>query len=197
MTVQIHRPSPLGGASDLDFSRCRVLILDPFIGTRRLLSDILQRDLQVGAVRGVNSREDTMRLLDEGGWNVLFTDWSADVDAIGVLRILRSNGSPHRFLPVVVMSSNSLPEEIKSARDAGMSEYILKPFTANVVQSRLRSLTQAPRTYVESRSFFGPDRRRRAADFAGSERRQRASLADRRQASDSFEGPERRLGRAR
>lgn len=196
MGVLIHHAAAIGGASDLDFSRCHAIILDPFIATRRLVTDILVRDMRVGAARACASAEDAVRLLLEGGWNVLFTDWSAATNAIALLKSLRVVGSPFRFLPVVVMSGFSSADQIKAARDAGMTEFMLKPFSAQVIQSRLKSLTQAPRVYVESPDFFGPDRRRRHDTFAGFERRHHTNtrFADRRYASFPHTGPERRQG---
>ncbi|OAN44654.1 response regulator [Magnetospirillum moscoviense] len=196
MGVLIHRTAAIGGADELDFSRCRVVVLDPFIATRRLVTDILVRDMRVGAARACATAEDAMGLLLEGGWNILFSDWSAATNAIAVLKSLRVAGSPFRFLPVVVMSSFSSAEHIKAARDAGMTEFMLKPFSAQVIQSRLKSITQAPRVYVESPDFFGPDRRRRHDSFQGFERRHHTStrFADRRQANFSHVGPERRQG---
>ena len=196
MGVLIHRAAAIGGTGEMDFSRCHVVVLDPFIATRRLVTDILMRDMRVGAVRAVGSAEDALRLLLDGGWNVLFTDWSGDTNAIAILRTLRGPTSPFRFLPVVVMSGFSNPDRIKRARDAGMSEFMLKPFSSVVVQSRLKSITQTPRVYVESPDFFGPDRRRRRDTFDGFERRQHINtmFADRRRTSRPFTGPEKRQG---
>jgi two-component system chemotaxis response regulator CheY len=196
MGVLIHRATAIGGADELDFSRCHTVILDPFIATRRLVTDILVRDMRVGAARACASAEESVRLLLEGGWNVLFADWSAATNAIALLKSLRVAGSPFRFLPVVVMSSFSSAEHIRAARDAGMTEFMLKPFSAMVIQSRLKSITQAPRVYVESPDFFGPDRRRRHDSFQGFERRYHTNtrFADRRQINYPHTGPERRQG---
>jgi two-component system chemotaxis response regulator CheY len=197
MSVLIHRPAAIGGVTECDFSRCHVLVLDPFIATRRLVSDILLRDMRAGQVRACGTAEEALRLLVEGGWNILFTDWSGDTNAIAVLKGLRAPNSAFRFLPVVVMSGYNSADEIRRARDAGMSEFMLKPFSAMVVQSRLKAITQAPRVFVESPDFFGPDRRRRHDAFLGGERRMHTNTryADRRCVIRPHIGPERRQGR--
>lgn len=208
MSVTIHRPGTLSGTSDTDFSRCRVLLLDPFIGTRRLISDMLIRDMRVEMVRAATSVPDAMEKLAGGGFNILFTDWSGQVDAIQLLRVLRAADSPYRFLPVVVMSANNSLDCVREARDAGMNEFMLKPFSAMVLQSRLRSITQMPRVYVEAGAYFGPDRRRRRDDYGGVERRDRSNYryadrrrkllpppaGERRQGRPGFAGNERREG---
>jgi len=198
MNVLIHRPAAIGGASEYDFSRCRVLVLDPFIATRRLVCDILNRDMRVDAVQSCCTPEEVLRLLLDGGWNILFTDWSGGTNAIALLKVLRANASPFRFLPVVVMSGYNSPEQIRAARDAGMSEFMLKPFSAQVIQTRLRAITQAPRVFVESPDFFGPDRRRRHDAIEGAERRVHINTryADRRRVNRPLRGPERGQGGA-
>jgi CheY-like chemotaxis protein len=202
MSINIHRPGTLGGTSDTDFSRCRILLLDPFIGTRRLISDMLIRDMRVERVRAATSISDAMEKLNDekpagGGFNILFTDWSGQVDAIRLLGVLRATDSPYRFLPVVVMSAINSLDSVREARDAGMNEFMLKPFSAAVLQSRLRSITQVPRLYVEAAPFFGPDRRRRRDGYGGAERRDHSNYryADRRSKLLPPPAGERRQGR--
>ncbi len=59
----------------------------------------------------------------------------------------------------------------RDARDAGMSELFLKPFTVETVRSRVVSVLAKPRAFVETPVYFGPDRRRRGAGFDGNDRR--------------------------
>lgn len=198
MSVVIHRPTGFAESPVLDFSRCRVLVLDPFIGTRRIVMDLLVRDMKVGSVEACGSVADALLRLSKGDFNVLFTDWSGEVDAPRLMTFLRGPESPNRFLPIVVMTGYNSAECVKRARDAGMSEFMLKPFSAMVVQSRLKGVVQATRFYVESDDYFGPDRRRRRDAWEAPERRCHSNCryADRRRKAEPIRGPERRQGRA-
>ena len=55
-------------------------------------------------------------------------------------------------------------EMIAAARDAGVTEFLRKPFAPQHIALRLESLRKAPRPFVEAESYAGPDRRRRVAD---------------------------------
>ena len=61
---------------------------------------------------------------------------------------------------------------VVEARDAGVTELIVKPVTASAVISRLGAVIYHPRQFVRTDDYFGPCRRRKAmADYSGPERR--------------------------
>lgn len=186
--------SIMGVSHSLGFSGCHALILDPSLSNRRLLHDMLA-DLRCEVV-SVSQLDDAWRELNRGGYNVVFLDWSSELDAPGVLRMLRAPSSPERYVPVVVMASYNGIDDVVRARDAGATEFMLRPFSKEVVASRLRAIVRLPRPFVESENFFGPDRRRHHQEWAGLERRHQWRMADRRAHPDfTYSGPERRLER--
>ncbi|MGE5477169.1 MAG: response regulator [Bacteroidales bacterium] len=190
--------SLMGGTrgNGVGFTGCRALIIDPNLTSRRLLHDILV-DLRCSRVASVGVVDDAWGTLQHGGVNVVFLDWSSDMDAPGILRMLRSPASPERYVPVVIVASYSGVDEVLRARDAGATEFMLRPYSKEVVASRLRAIARLPRPYVQSDDYFGPDRRRHHLKWDGLERRQRRRLADRRNRPDpTYSGPERRFERA-
>ena len=47
------------------------------------------------------------------------------------------------------------------ARDAGVSEFLAKPFSLEMLVRRMNAAIQQPRPFVECSVFTGPDRRRK------------------------------------
>lgn len=186
-----------GNPQIANFSRTRVLVLDPFIVTRRLLRDTF-KDLGVSQIETCSDIRGALDLIERNNFNVLFTDWSSETDAPGLIRKLRAPNSPNRFLPIVVVSSHNSIEDFKTARDAGAFEFMLKPFTTQVVRARLTSVVNNPRRFVETVAYFGPDRRRRAVDPPGPERRASSpsNHADRRSKAQPYQGLDRRQTRS-
>ena len=76
---------------------------------------------------------------------------------------------PNRAMPIIMMAATPDTKMIQLARDAGVTEFLRKPFSAEHIKLRLDGLTKAPRTFVEAKSYAGPDRRRRTV--AGAARR--------------------------
>ena len=58
------------------------------------------------------------------------------------------------------------------ARDAGVTEFIVKPITAKAVLDRLNAVIMKPRPFIKADGYIGPCRRRRdTPDYAGPYRR--------------------------
>jgi DNA-binding response OmpR family regulator len=51
---------------------------------------------------------------------------------------------------------------VLEARDAGVTELIVKPVTANAVLTRLNQVIYKPRPFARTEDYYGPDRRRRS-----------------------------------
>lgn len=180
-----------------DYSGCHILICDPYLGNRRLLRETV-KDLGCGSAEDCGHLSDARKRIMAGGINLMFLDWSSETDAMTFLRVIRSPNHQLRFLPIVLMTAYGGLEHIFAARDAGTTEFMLRPWSSKVVDSRLRSVVQHPRLFINDGHFFGPDRRRRRAEFSGNERRdhQNWRSGDRRDGDPlCWDGPERRQGR--
>ncbi len=59
-----------------------------------------------------------------------------------------------------------------AAREAGVNEFVIKPFTPAALLSRLQAVLNQPRSFIVSDTYLGPDRRRKAEiSYAGPLRR--------------------------
>jgi CheY-like chemotaxis protein len=81
--------------------------------------------------------------------------------------------SPNRFMPFILISGAADRVNVEAARDRGVSEFISKPFSVEVVYKVLQRLIDVPRQFVTTQNYFGPDRRRssKAGPPGGTERR--------------------------
>lgn len=74
--------------------------------------------------------------------------------------------------PIVLITSHTRSLDVKAARDAGVSEYVMRPYTVGALATRLESSLLTPRPFVESPNYTGPCRRRRSGlSFGGPYRR--------------------------
>lgn len=95
----------------------------------------------------------------------------ADGDGLDIVRWLRSEHSPSRFIPIIMMSNIANRAMINEARDAGVNEFLIKPISPRDLFARIATLIDRPRAFVRTKTYFGPDRRRRESPFAGLDRR--------------------------
>lgn len=106
--------------------------------------------------------------------DVVITDWEMDpVDGLELVRWIRRDSlSPNRTVPIIIMTGYAASLRVAESRDRGTTEFLVKPFTANELARRIAYVIDAPRDFVETQEYFGPDRRRRKAqDYSGPERR--------------------------
>ena len=111
------------------------------------------------------SGEKAVQLIKEDNFDFLITDWNLkDLDGISVINhIRRSPDSPNPTMPVIMLTGRMEQSDVQMARDNGIHEYVVKPFSARTIYSRLERIVEFPRYFVVGKQFVGPDRRHRQA----------------------------------
>lgn len=157
----------------INFKKLSILVVEDLKPMRDLMASIL-KDLGVGHVAMASDGEEGFRAFRLHRSDILITDW--EMQPMGGLELTRrirmSPMSPNRMVPVIMMTGYTSPARISTARDCGITEFIAKPFTAEKLVQRIAHVVNRPRDVVEAPGFFGPCRRRRAAeDYSGPTRR--------------------------
>lgn len=95
------------------------------------------------------------------------------LDGVEFTRLVRTSpDSPNPFLPIIMMTGHSERSRVYEARDAGVTEFIVKPLTAKAVLDRINAVIMRPRAFIKTDDYVGPCRRRRQGpDYAGPFRR--------------------------
>jgi two-component system chemotaxis response regulator CheY len=73
--------------------------------------------------------------------------------------IRRKVDNEHRMVPILIMTSDTREATIKQARDTGANMVIAKPMSPASLYDRLAWIALTPRQFVDSPTYFGPDRR--------------------------------------
>lgn len=69
--------------------------------------------------------------------------------------------SPAPYIPIIMLTGHADRQRVYAARDAGVNEFCVKPFTPVDLMKRIMAVIDHPRAFVRSSSgYFGPDRRR-------------------------------------
>lgn len=153
------------------FAKLDVLVADP---TAHMLTLIVQmlRHLKVHHVDEALTSPAAIALLNARKFGAILVDDSLKpLDGIELTRPPRASEGLNRDTAVVMMSSTPDAARILAARDAGITEFLRKPFAAQHIETRLVSILTAPREFIASDAYAGPDRRRRKAEYRGAERR--------------------------
>ncbi len=95
--------------------------------------------------------------------DIVISDWMMKpMDGISFTRIVRNDSaSPNPYVPIILMTGFSEKRRVLQARDAGVTEFLVKPFNAHDLYKRIVQVIERPRQFVKAEDFFGPDRRRK------------------------------------
>lgn len=144
------------------FEKLDILIVEDTIPMRKLLMTVLE-NLGVRNITTAEDGEQAFNLFRKNNSDIILTDWLMEpMDGIKFTEEVRKNPlSPNRMVPIVLITGYSAWDRVENARDAGITEFLVKPFTANDLARRIAHVINAPRDFIETQDFFGPDRRRR------------------------------------
>jgi two-component system chemotaxis response regulator CheY len=168
--VQARRASR-GQAYDL--SALRFLIVEQHL-VMRLLYRSLLRAFDILHVADSGDMIEALQRFQRSSPDVILLDWSPSFPGLDFLKMVRSPKSPNRFVPVILISSYTEPVAVLQARDAGVTSFLAKPVTAQLIYQRICMAIENQRPFIDTATFFGPDRRVHEVPFEGAEKRKGA-----------------------
>lgn len=161
------------------FDRLSMLVVEDTQPMQKLLVSVLEA-LGIKNVETATNGDDAFRYFCLRKHDIVLSDWSMDpIDGIELTRMIRKHPmSPNKLAPVILITGYSAWSRVEEARDAGVTEFLVKPFTAHDIARRITHVINRPRDFIETQDFFGPDRRRRRedTDYKGPLRRDEDAL---------------------
>ncbi len=149
----------------------RVLIVDPKPPAAKMLSELL-RDISHCQIWTATDLPGAMGAAERIDPHLVFVDQSAAFGGAAFTRQLRRSNYACRKAPVIMICAEATAATILAARDAGVHEFLRRPFTIRDLMRRLEAVAVRPRDWVEGMNYVGPDRRRfNSGDYAGALKR--------------------------
>lgn len=150
----------------------RLLVADPDTELFAVLRAMLK---EMGFIHcdHVTSGHEAYRRLKNAPYDFLITEWKLhELTGMQLLnKIRRAPDSPMPTLPAIMLTGRAELPDVFAARDAGINEFVLKPFSARTIFDRIQRIVEHPRQFVVSPGFIGPTRRIQVALPAGTQDR--------------------------
>ena len=139
----------------------RVLLVDDNKHMRAIITTVL-RSLGVHDLRQAHDGAEALETLKTWPADVAFVDFRmSPVDGVEFTQQVRTApDSRNPYLPIIMITGYAERHRVCEARDAGVTEFVVKPLTARALIERLNAVIYHPRPFVRTRSYFGPCRRR-------------------------------------
>jgi two-component system, chemotaxis family, chemotaxis protein CheY len=117
----------------------RALVVDDSRAMRSIISKILAR-LGFEVVQAADGVEALATLSTGAPVDVVLSDWNMpEMNGLEFVKALRADPKFARVVVVMVTTETHI-EQMMTALEAGANEYIMKPFTAEVIEDKLRML---------------------------------------------------------
>jgi len=148
--------------SALALDKLSVMIVDDNQFMCNLVSSIMHvmgfRNLQI-----LHEAKKAYASLDQNVPDFIIADLEMNpLDGVGFTKLIRRpNRSPAPFVPIIMMTAHSSKTNLFAARDAGISEFVVKPVAPENLYARIIQVIAHPRPFVQCDSYFGPERRRK------------------------------------
>ena len=114
----------------------KILVVDDFGAMRRILKNVLT---QIGLTNIIEADDGTAALdvLKKNKIDLIVSDWTMPkMSGLDLLKTVRSNEDT-KNTPFLMVTASSQRDDLLKAIQAGVSNYIVKPFTADTVKEKL------------------------------------------------------------
>ncbi|MDC9621492.1 chemotaxis response regulator CheY [Xenorhabdus sp. XENO-7] len=117
----------------------RFLVVDDFATMRRIVRNLL-KELGFNNVDEAQDGAEALTKLRTAEFDFVISDWNMpNIDGLELLKIIRSE-EKLAALPVLMVTAEAKKENIIAAAQAGASGYVVKPFTAAILEEKLNKI---------------------------------------------------------
>jgi CheY-like chemotaxis protein len=145
-----------------------ILVADPNAYARRITNGIL-RGFGANKVLEVEQALSLFQVLSGQKIDILLCDTRLPPHGgLMLTRTIRRNAqNENRTIPILLMTSDTGETTIKNARDAGANMVVAKPMSPKSLYDRLGWIAFNPRPFIDTTTYFGPDRRFKIEGYPG------------------------------
>ena len=117
----------------------KVLIVEDYKTMLRVLHSLL-RQMNFTDIEEAEDGAKALEKLKQDTFGLVISDWNMEpMSGMELLKEIRADEGM-KDLPFIMITAESSSENVKAAKEAGVSNYIIKPFTAETLQTKLVSV---------------------------------------------------------
>jgi two-component system chemotaxis response regulator CheY len=157
----------------LKLDNISVLVVEDMKPMRMIVTGLLEK-MGVGKVWSEDNAVSALDVVRKNNPDIVITDWHMEpISGVELTKSIRSDVTiPNRLVPIIMITGFNAMQRVAIARDQGVTEFLIKPFSAQEFARRIAYVINKPRNFIECRGYFGPDRRRQVkANYDGPKKR--------------------------
>lgn len=120
-------------------TKMSILVVDDFSTMRRIISNVL-RQLGYENITEAEDGTKALAILDTQQIDFVITDWNMpQMSGLDLLKAIRAN-KDKKHIPVMMVTAEAMQENIIAAAQAGVNNYIVKPFDAKTLSEKINKI---------------------------------------------------------
>ncbi len=119
--------------------KMHILVVDDYNTMRRIVRNLLKQ-LGFENIDEAADGGEAFKKLQEATFHMVISDWNMEpVTGMELLKQVRANDKL-KHLPFIMVTAESKPENVIAAKQAGVSNYIVKPFNAETLKTKMTAV---------------------------------------------------------
>lgn len=121
----------------------KVLVVDDSPTMRRIVVQMLKRLGYKDIVEADHGKDALERLESEGNFELLLTDWNMPImNGLELVQAVRADPQLAN-LPILMVTTRNMKQDIVSAMRAGVNNYVTKPFDPKTIKEKIDKVLSA------------------------------------------------------
>ena len=117
-----------------------ILIVDDYSTMLRIIRNLLKQ-LGFSNVDEASDGEQAYEMVQGKSYGLIISDWNVEpVTGIEFLRNVRASGQSFANVPFIMVTAESKTENVVMAKQAGVNNYIVKPFNAETLKTKMSAV---------------------------------------------------------
>ncbi len=117
----------------------KILVVDDMSTMRRIIRTILNQ-LGYSNIEEAENGKQALAKLKKEKFDFVVTDWNMpEMDGLSLVKAIRSDDEL-KHLPVLMVTAEAKKENVMEALKAGVNNYIVKPFTPEVLKEKMEKV---------------------------------------------------------
>lgn len=119
----------------------KILIVDDSRPMLKIIRNLLKQ-IGLANVEEATDGHSALKILREnGGWGLIVSDWNMEpgMNGLPFLKEVRADAGL-KHIPFVMITAESKTDNVIAAKQAGVNNYIVKPFNAETLKGKLKAV---------------------------------------------------------
>lgn len=118
----------------------KFLVVDDSVTMRRIVLNSLKQIGHESFVEASDGRDALNKLAADDSINFIITDWNMpDVSGLDLVKSVRANPKTAN-IPILMVTTRGMKEDIVEALNAKVNNYVVKPFTPQVLREKIEQI---------------------------------------------------------